>query len=439
MRLRLVATAVLALGACSYHNVLYNSRDLFAEGEAARRAGQDSLAELRYLDVVRKTGEALRARPESEWAGRARVLHGRARLRLGEVREAQAALVEAVRGSADAAAEARVYLAAVRAELGDTEAALSEVNAALEGELQGGARIEAHLLRGRLLLEAGYFDQGSWDLDRAAEAGNGVRVEAGIERLRWAIAHREEARTRLAFRGLLGDDRAGVRADTVVSLAEAAARVWDDPTAADMLDPVGASEWDRIARGLVALTRARLLDQSGDTVAAREQVMEVAAGLGSAAADARLMLAHWQLERARDLDTVYGVRVLLLPAGRDERAAADLDAIERMETLTGMGYTEPLGFFAAAEVARDRLGAEYVARGLFLAYAAAAPEEPWAPKALLAALDISPDEGDRAWLRGRLEADPDSPYVLAASGGSSAGYQELEEELDVRLRELARR
>ena len=46
---------------------------------------------------------------------------------------------------------------------------------------------------------------------------------------------------------------------------------------------------------------------------------------------------------------------------------------------------------------------------------------------------------DRAWLRGRLEADRDSPYVLAASGGSSAGYQELEEELDVRLRELTRR
>mgnify|MGYP001453296254 CR=1 FL=1 len=109
------------------------------------------------------------------------------------------------------------------------------------------------------------------------------------------------------------------------------------------------------------------------------------------------------------------------------------------ELLTEVGHEQPLAFFAAAELARDRLGAEYVARGLFLAYAAAVPSEPWAPKALLAALDITPDPGDRAWLRGRLEANPNSPYVLAASGGSSAGYQQLEEELDVRLRALIQR
>ena len=61
-----------------------------------------------------------------------------------------------------------------------------------------------------------------------------------------------------------------------------------------------------------------------------------------------------------------------------------------------------------------------------------------AAKALLAALETSVEEGDRAWIRGRLEAYPESPYVLAAHGGSAAGFAELEEELEVRLRELTR-
>jgi hypothetical protein len=434
-----VATVVFATAACSYHNVIYNARQLFFEGEVARRAGKDSVSMSRYVDVVRKTGEALRDRPDGEWADQALVLHGRARFRLGELREARAALNDAIRTSPAVAGEARVYLAAIHAELGDDESAMTALNRALAGSLDEESRSEAHLLRGRLLLERGLFDLGGWDLDRASEAGFGHRVEAGVERLRWLVIHEEEARARSAFGRLLRDPRAGVRSDTIVGLADAATLVWGPAMVATMLDEVANSPWDRVARGQVALTRAGLLDEAGDTVAARAQLMDVAAGLGSAAADARLTLAQWQLQRARDLDAVYSVRTLLLPAGRDARATSQVEVIETLESLTGMGYAQPLAFFAAAEVARDELGAQYVARGLFLAYAAAAPADPWAPKALLAALDISPDEGDRAWLRGRLEADPDSPYVLAASGGSSAGYQELEEELDVRLRELTRR
>ena len=55
-----MTAGALGIAACAYHNVLYNADHLFSEGEAARRAGQDSLATTRYLDVVRKTGEALR-------------------------------------------------------------------------------------------------------------------------------------------------------------------------------------------------------------------------------------------------------------------------------------------------------------------------------------------------------------------------------------------
>ncbi len=433
-----VLVSILA-AACSYQNVLHNANNLFLRGESARLSGRDSLASERYTEVVRKTGEALRDRPQGEWANEALVLHGRARLRLGELREAQAALADAVRLNSPESDEARVYLAAVKAEIGDVSSALAGVNRALSGTLEDLPRFEAHFLRGRLLLERGMFQQAGWDLDRASEAGLGMRAEADLEVLRWSIVHREEQSARDAIGVLMGNPRAGGRMETMGRLVNQAAEIWGKEQVAYMLEGVDGSEWDRVARGRMALVRARMLSEAGDTSAARTQATDVASGLGRPSVDARLLLAQWQLQRARDLETVYGVRVLLLPVGRDSRAGAQVEAIDMMESLTDLGYEQPLAFFAAAELARDRLGAEYVARGLFIAYAAAAPYEPWSQKALLAALNITPDPADRAWLKERLETNPNSPYVLAASGGPSAGYQQLEEELDLRLRALTQR
>ena len=433
-----VLVSILA-AACSYQNVLHNANNLFLRGESARLSGRDSLASERYTEVVRKTGEALRDRPQGEWANEALVLHGRARLRLGELREAQAALADAVRLNSPESDEARVYLAAVKAEIGDASSALAGVNRALSGTLGDLPRYEAHFLRGRLLLERGMFEQAGWDLDRASEAGFGMKADADLEVLRWSIVHRQEKRARDAVHVLLENPRAGGRTETIKRLVDQAAEVWGPEKVASMLEGVNGSEWDRVARGKMALARARMLSEAGDTSAARIQATDVASGLGGQSVDARILLAQWQFQRARDLDTVYGVRVLLLPVGRDGRAAAQVESINIMESLTEVGHEQPLAFFAAAELARDGLGADYVARGLFIAYAAAAPYEPWAQKALLAALNISPDPADRAWIKERLETNPNSPYVLAASGGPSAGYQQLEEELDLRLRALTQR
>jgi hypothetical protein len=71
-----------------------------------------------------------------------------------------------------------------------------------------------------------------------------------------------------------------------------------------------------------------------------------------------------------------------------------------------------------------------------IAYAGNAPTEPWAPKALLAAIELSGTELERARLRDRLEAHTGSPYVLAAHGRPAVGYEALEEELVGRLREI---
>ncbi len=433
------AAGILVLG-CSYHNVVYNAGNRLAEAEAHRRAGRDSLSRAAYLDVIRRTGDAFRGRPDAEWSGEALFLLGRSHLRLGNLDEASAALGEARDRSGDPALrnEVLVYVAAARAEAGDADGALTSVNESLEAPLGRDARAEAHLLRGRLMLAAHRPDQGWWDLDRAVEAKPAVRVEAGLERLKWGVRAGDLKRSRSAIEGLFGNPEGGTRLDTVRVLVDGATGRWGAWTVAGLLEGADESAWDRTARGRMALHRARLLHQAGDSARAFGQALRVAAGLGDSAAEARLLVASWRLATAEGLTDAYGVRRVLLPAGSNPEVQRTLAAIDDLEAYAATGLAEALGWFAAAEVARDRLGAPYLARGLFLAYADAADEEPWAPKALLAAIQVSADEGDRAWLRERLEAHGDSPYVLAALGGSAVGFETLEEGLEVRLRELRR-
>ena len=130
------------------------------------------------------------------------------------------------------------------------------------------------------------------------------------------------------------------------------------------------------------------------------------------------------------------MRSILLPEGEQPQIQTLLIAIVEVDRLVDLGLDEPLAFFAAAEVARDELVAPMLARGFFLAFASAQPQQPWAAKALLAAIGVSPDEGDRAWLRGRMEVHRDSPYVLAARGDAAPGFEALEEDLALRLREV---
>ena len=143
--------------------------------------------------------------------------------------------------------------------------------------------------------------------------------------------------------------------------------------------------------------------------------------------------------RARDLAELAAVRGLLLPAGEQPAVGELVELIDEVDRLTALGLEESLGWFAAGEIARDDLQAPILSRGLFLAYADADPREPWAAKALLAAIDVSPGEGDRAWLRGRLEVHRESPYVLAARGSAAPGFEALEEDLALLLQELRNR
>lgn len=434
------ALGVALLCGCAYYNTLYNSERVFEEAEAHRRAGDDSLAAARYRDVIRKTADAYRGRPQGEEAAATLFLLGRAQLRVGQAREAHAALTRAAELARDPVLRAAVlvHLGFASARLGESAEALAHLDSAFDTGLAGPGLAEAYLLRGRLLLQAG--DAEGWDdLERAAASDPSVAVDAGIERLRWGVRQRNLERARSALARLLLDTDAAQRTDTISALVGAAAEQWSASVAATLLGNVDQAVWDRTSRSRLGLRRAGLLWQAGDTTGAQEQAWAVARGRGETVVEARLLLAQWRLDAARDLGDVQSVIPILLPVAEDEGARELLEAVDDLERYSAVGLDDPLGWFAAAEVARDRLRAPVLARGLFLAYADTDPTDRWAPKALLGALGVALDEEDRSWLRGRLEAHRSSPYVQAATGRRAGGVENLEEELRVRLSEIAAR
>jgi tetratricopeptide (TPR) repeat protein len=439
-RLGAAVLGAVVLSGCAYYNTLYNAQRLFDEAEGLRRQGRDELARPRYEDVVRKTADAYRGDPSRGDAAETLYLLGRAQLRVGQAREAEGALAQAAAlAGPELLPGVLVYRAMALSRLGEVEPATSMLAKAFDAGPTGAALGEGYLLRGRLRLEAGPSLAGWEDLDLAAGTDPAVAVESGIERLKSGVRHRDLERSRTAVGALLSDRPAGERADTISALVSAVAGQWSPSVAATMLGDVESAAWDGVARGRLQLQQAALFLAAGDTASAEDAAWQVAQRRGSASASARIMLAKWRLERTRDLGETQSVLAILLPAGDDPEVAAMADAVEELEEYSSLGLDQPLGLFAAAEVARDRLDAPVLARGLFLAYADSDPSDPWVPKALLAALEVSRDQEDRSWLRGRLEAHGDSPYVQAARGGPAAGFEALEEELKERLSEIATR
>jgi hypothetical protein len=369
------------------------------------------------------------------------LLVGRARLRLGELRAGRAAL----RDVADRAEEPEVrlgallYLGASFIESGELEAGIALLNDAIRDLTSEATRAEGHLLRGGALMALGQVDGGWRDLDQAAALHESMRLPAAFEKIRWAVALGDTARAREGMSRVLSYREGGELPDTVAWLAGQAAGRWSPAHAARLLDGLDSAAWNRGARARLRLARADLLIASGDTAAAREEVEVVAGGRGPTAARARVHLARERLSVALNISDAQAVTAWLLPAEDDPEVAQLLTDVQTMAALTDLGLSEPMAWFAAAEVARDRLGAPALAQALFLTYADAASNEPWAAKALLAALDVTRSEGERAWLRSRLEGRADNPYVLAARGEPSPGIEALEEELSTLLQEIRSR
>lgn len=433
------------LGGCVYLNSLYNAQRLFDEAERATWTGRDADARPLYDSVVAKSARSYRRAPEGRWADDALYLLGRAHLRRGDAARAEAALWLALELSDDEEilAGARLHLGIAAWTRGDRARALDHVDDAL-GLLESDAlRAEAHLWRARILLESGAASTAWRDLDRAADLDPRHRLSAGLERLRWGVVQGDSVRAREGVLRLLGLHDAHVREDTVRALVARAARHWGPASAVDLLAGAREAAWPQASRDRLLLERARFHLQAGDEPAALADASPVADGAGDEVAEARLFMARVLSLQAREVEELERARAILLPAVENRRVLELLESIRMVEILAGQAAREgpPEALFAAAEIARDQLGARELARSLLLGYADT-QERVWGGKALLAALDLTTDPERRPPLLRRMARMRRNPYVAAAAsstGGPPPRIRELDAELQDTLTRVVER
>lgn len=443
---RTLLLCVPLLAGCVYFNALYNARQRLADGERARQAGRADEARAAYDDAVRKAASSYRREPDGRWADDALYVLGRAYLRQGRLVEARDALAEAVRITDDDNVRegASLYLGAALSLTGEPGRGLRLLNEAIRDLPAGPLRAEGHYWRARLLLGQGMADQGWWDLDRAAEEDPSLGVPAHLERLQWGVLRDDPVRAAEGAAALLALPQGAARVDSLGALVRRAERRWGPGPAAELLAPARGGSWPPVPRGEVLFLRARLLAEAGDTLAAESEAGWVAGGVGDAAVDARLLLARIRIRRAVEVEDLGSARTVLLPAAGQAEVRALAEEIRTVELLCEWAVETPEAYFAAAELARDALGAPILARHLFLAYAEAAPRGPWTGKALLATLALQGPSDEDVAIRGRLARMPGDPYVRESRNGFSAAggpspLGRLERDLAARVEMLVER
>jgi hypothetical protein len=438
-----LAVLFLALPGCAYFNALYNAKRLYAEAERAAGRGEISAAHANFGRSIEKAARSLERSPDGRWSDDALFLVGRAHFHRFENRETVAAMRRLITVTSDAELRAggHAYRGAALVRLGDAAAGLQDLDEALRRPAGDHAAF-ARLWRARVRFEQDASAAAWQDLDAAVRDRGLVGRDARLEAAARAVAEGDRHRAAAAWAGLLGDPRGYHLADSLRRIGSRATDAWGADATRALLEPAERSPWPREERARALLLRAELAAAAGDTATAMAEVRDIAERATRAEADAaRLVLARLALALAEDVDDLLQVRNQLLPAIAHPEVRRVVEATRTLATLLEQAHAgQPLSLFAAAELARDDLGAHRVARRLFIAYADLLPEAVWAPKALLAAVALSPDEALRTALVARINAQPGNVYVAATRGRApEAEFVAAEERLADNLGALRER
>lgn len=438
----LALPALLVLPGCVYYNSIYNAERALRAADAQRQIGSEETAASLYQDAARKAAAGYRKNPDGEWADDALVIVGKAFLRLDRTWSAARILAIAAEmadstGDEDARIEATVYRAAALDRLGEDRRALDLLSSLL-GRLDAGpAFATASIIRARLRLERGMTEGATGDLSAAAAVSPQFAAEVALARMELAVERNRSDWVFEAAAELLREPTASTRRDAVLELlARGASSGLEVAPVLEVFAGGRSSTWPADDRDALRLASARLLFSRGDTATAFDTALEIAVNSGAAAVEARFWLAERRLAGVREAGELGIVRDFLLPAAADLAVARKLESVRRVMELTELGAREPLAYFAAAEAARDELGAVGLARSLFLRFADSEPHGRWRAKGLLAALALSP-EGSAAELG--LDDLARDPYVRAARGEVPEELADLEAELGGRLLALLSR
>ena len=429
-----LAIALLpAMQSCGYFNSLYNANRQFADAERARGRGELTAAQTAYTSSIEKAAKSYRKYPNGRWADDALYLIARARFRLGEFDAARAAfeelLAKTTNGSVRAGAHGYAGAAALR--LNAPTNALAHLDSAV-AQLDDGDMLHgfARLWRARARAAAGDA-AGAWsDLDAVTSAQDAEFGAVQLERIAIALELRDSAHLASAFAGILTSRDARRHLDTVRVFAHSAVSWLGAPAVRTLLD-VPQTDMVAAASDSLVLIRAQLAVDAGDTATANQELLSLAERAGGVtAAVARIAVARNRLRSLHRLEQLGEIRALLLPAIAAAEAQILIRSIRLVDVMVRRSAQtgQPLALFAAAEIARDDLGAPHLAYTLFRAYAEVGAQTPWAAKALLAAVALDPVAPDANDLRDRLQSLPPNPYTQVVSGAEDQGTYETAEE-----------
>jgi hypothetical protein len=425
-----LAAGAWLVGGCVYYNGMYNTNRLAKSARQAERDGRIFEAKSLWGQVITRAETLVVRHPRSKYAGEASVLRGLALARLDQCPAAVGPLggVSLSARPGDLREESQLALGRCQMELGNP--ALADLAfVPLIDSRDSARRHEARFQHARALRMTGRHEEALALLREAPDprAGNDLLLAlAGAGR---------GPETLRAADSLLASNDTAVAWDSVIATLGR-----QNPRIASAL--VG-----RVSAGgrLTPEARAqRLYDDAVrlapvDSAASLVRLRDAAAvpGRADGAARARLELLRLSLGRSRTLDDLVAYRDSLTAvaqggsgvAGDAALLSATIDRLRVLPDSAPAGVPQgDLRFFLGAEEARDGLRAPALAANLFRQLAVQWPASPYAPKALLAAQLLDPEDGPSA--EARLDSlYPGSPYVAMVRGEEAPGYQALEDSL----------
>jgi tetratricopeptide (TPR) repeat protein len=448
------AAAVLATVGCVYFNALYNANRLYDQGVDEIEEGRVGSGRAALGTSIEKAERIVEKNPGSRWADDALRLIVRARI----LREEWAEAAEAARklfgyaATREDSVELAGYLGAAESNLGNTQLADSLLSYALSGEPDGDTRAELLWYRAQARAALGMAQAADEDF-RQVTLARPAWVPPRIDRIRLlADSERfEEAARELSM--LLTLPFVEREEQEVVAVIDHVAEK-SPATAVTALAGIDSSAFQPNNKASLIKLRGDLNVALGNEPQGRTDYwLAVSVSPASrSAAEAQLALVELGLRSistTAQFDSLSAVlaEVAEEAGGRRSFAVRDLNELFiKMDFWLSAGG---LGYLLAAETARDEFDAPRLARSLFLEYADSTPTALWAPKAILAALDLTAlDSGLAAVggpteqeLRRRLAEDyGDSPYVQAFFGTESGrfSFEDLEQGLRRQLERLER-
>jgi hypothetical protein len=432
--LLLLAAVWLLLPACAYYNGMYNARRFAKQAERSERLGRMSEARERWRRAAMHAESLVVRHPGSRWVDDALLVRGRALVHTEQFMDAVLTLERAVRVATTTELREDALLLLGRASLALRRYPQAESTLVLaSGSARAQVRDEAYWYLGRALNARG-------EPRRALEVlGQTTARDAATDRLRAALALDDAAALHLAaddlHRARYREAPWRVLLDSL-ELAGYGELVGEITAALLARDDVTSGEKARLH-----LAAAHLDQLRGHDSRARSRLEAVRALVPDSAearvAETRLLLLE---ARAAESDTILErmraplLRIALLGGLPGEDARTVIELLDRLAALAAAGDHADARLFLRAELLRDSLGARRLAAAAWSAIADLHPGSPWAPKALLAAVEAG--HGDSEALLERLMARYESsPYVAAALGdeAGAAAYARLEDSLRVTL------